>query len=230
MRFLFILMIPILLFSNFLIADNHPGFVCGQFNGNIMEVSNKYVFPFAEYEGYSSFDPRFIENKKGCDANFRFLPMRMSWPEMKPVSGISDDDKMIEVNVEPFNGNPKNYLRDKKYVYEEMGSFKRKRDLFYDEDLELYFNEGTMDFGYEYKNKLYIRKYGYYWYEYNDEVAVFIECSWRQLDESYRRCELLSLIPEFGFKVKIRFEFEEIANWELILEKVRLFLLKHIKN
>lgn len=147
MRFLFILMIPILLFSNFLIADNHPGFVCGQFNGNIMEVSNKYVFPFAEYEGYSSFDPRFIENKKGCDANFRFLPMRMSWPEMKPVSGISDDDKMIEVNVEPFNGNPKNYLRDKKYVYEEMGSFKRKRDLFYDEDLELYFNEGTMDFG-----------------------------------------------------------------------------------
>ncbi|MGG7478899.1 hypothetical protein ACQ7CH_15795, partial [Providencia sp. R3] len=54
-------------------ADNRPDFVCGQFNGTVIEVPDKYAFPFAEYEGYSYFDPRFIENKEGCDANFREL-------------------------------------------------------------------------------------------------------------------------------------------------------------
>ncbi|EPQ5229423.1 hypothetical protein LN149_002529 [Providencia stuartii] len=66
-------------------ADNRPGFVCGQFNGTVIEVPEKYAFSFAEYEGYSYFDPRFIENKEGCDANFRELTLITHWPYMTSV-------------------------------------------------------------------------------------------------------------------------------------------------
>ncbi|WP_272665376.1 hypothetical protein [Providencia sp. PROV174] len=75
----------LLLISINVCAENRPGFVCGQFNKNIIEVPSEYVFPFAEYEGYSYFDPRFIENKEGCDANFRELTLITHWPYMTSV-------------------------------------------------------------------------------------------------------------------------------------------------
>ncbi|ETT02092.1 hypothetical protein [Providencia alcalifaciens] len=82
----FIFSIFILLISTSSMADNRPGFVCGRFNDTVIEVPSNYVYSFEEYEGYSYFDPRFLENKKGCDANFRVLPLIMSWPEMKPFN------------------------------------------------------------------------------------------------------------------------------------------------
>ncbi|MEX6150446.1 hypothetical protein AB6G45_17200 [Providencia hangzhouensis] len=114
MKLYFCLILPLLLFYCIVNGENHPGFVCGQFNRNIIEVPSKYVFPFAEYEGYSYFDPRFVENKKGCEANFRILPMRMSWPDLKPFSEVSHDVRMIEVYVEPLNGDPEKYFSHRK--------------------------------------------------------------------------------------------------------------------
>lgn len=232
MRLNIYLIFPLILFSCVINANNRPGFVCGKFNNTIVEVPSDYVYTFAEYEGYSYFDPRFIENKKGCEANFRILPMRMSWSDLKPSNEVSNDVKIIEVYVEPLKGDPEKYLSYRKHVYLDMGYLKRKGELYYDEELELYFNEVSIEFKHTNGNKVDVNiiKYGYYWDEDNGEVNVLMECSWRQLDDSYRRCKLLSLMPEFGLKYSVSFEFSNLVNWEAIQDKVRLFLSERIKN
>ncbi|HDN2513613.1 TPA: hypothetical protein P1K35_003845 [Providencia rettgeri] len=232
MRLNIYLIFPLILFSCVINANNRPGFVCGKFNNTIVEVPSDYVYTFAEYEGYSYFDPRFIENKKGCEANFRILPMRMSWSDLKPSNEVSNDVKIIEVYVEPLKGDPEKYLSYRKHVYLDMGYLKRKGELYYDEELELYFNEVSIEFKHINGNKVDVNiiKYGYYWDEDNGEVNVLMECSWRQLDDSYRRCKLLSLMPEFGLKYSVSFEFSNLVNWETIQDKVRLFLSERIKN
>ncbi|MEQ5111327.1 hypothetical protein [Providencia vermicola] len=232
MRLNIYLIFPLILFSCVINANNRPGFVCGKFNNTIVEVPSEYVYTFAEYEGYSYFDPRFIENKKGCEANFRILPMRMSWSDLKPSNEVSNDVKIIEVYVEPLKGDPEKYLSYRKHVYLDMGYLKRKGELYYDEELELYFNEVSIEFKHINGNKVDVNiiKYGYYWDEDNGEVNVLMECSWRQLDDSYRRCKLLSLMPEFGLKYSVSFEFSNLVNWEAIQDKVRLFLSERIKN
>lgn len=232
MRLNIYLIFPLILFSCVINANNRPGFVCGKFNNTIVEVPSDYVYTFAEYEGYSYFDPRFIENKKGCEANFRILPMRMSWSDLKPSNEVSNDVKIIEVYVEPLKGDPEKYLSYRKHVYLDMGYLKRKGELYYDEELELYFNEVSIEFKHINGNKVDVNiiKYGYYWDEDNGEVNVLMECSWRQLDDSYRRCKLLSLMPEFALKYSVSFEFSNLVNWETIQDKVRLFLSERIKN
>lgn len=232
MKYYFSLILPLLLFSHIANGENRPGFVCGQFNGNVIEVPEKYVFPFAEYEGYSYFDPRFIENKKGCEANFRILPMRMSWPDLKPFSEVSRDVKMIEVYVEPLNGDPEKYLSYRKHVYLDMGYLKRKGELYYDEELDLYFTEVTVTIrrGIGHKEDMYFNKKGYYWKEINNEVVFLIECTWLAIDEKYHKCFQYFLIPEIGTKVKFYFDAKELSNSNIMRKKIRIFLLDHVKN
>ncbi|HDL8468055.1 TPA: hypothetical protein PXR61_004213, partial [Yersinia enterocolitica] len=97
----------LLIISPLTFAENRPGFVCGKFNGHVMEVPDRYIIYWAEYEGASAWDPNFIYNKKGCDANFVVLPMIASWPDMQP----GDKSKWykqrlrfegLAISVEPF--------------------------------------------------------------------------------------------------------------------------------
>ncbi|MBQ0268413.1 MULTISPECIES: hypothetical protein [Providencia] len=222
----------VLLISINSFAGNRPGFVCGQFNKNIIEVPGEYVFPFAEYEGYSYFDPRFIENKKGCEANFRVLPMRMSWSDLKPSNEVSNDVKIIEVYAEPLKGNPEKYLSYRKHVYLDMGYLKRKGELYYDEELDLYFTEVTVTIrrSIGHKDDMYFNKKGYYWKEINNEVVFLIECEWLPIDEKYHKCFQYFLIPEIGTKVKFYFDAKELSNSNIMREKIRIFLLDHVKN
>lgn len=65
-------------------------FVCGRISGEVYKFSRLY-FPFwPEYEGKSSFDPGFIYNKKGCDANLVSVFLSMTWPELEPA-----DDSLV---------------------------------------------------------------------------------------------------------------------------------------
>ncbi|HEN3580992.1 TPA: hypothetical protein U5D98_004297, partial [Yersinia enterocolitica] len=104
---IFLFKIMLLIISPLTFADNRPGFVCGKFNGHVMEVPDSYIIYWAEYEGASAWDPNFIYNKKGCDANFVVLPMITSWPDMKPgdqelwyKQGLRFEG--LEITVRPF--------------------------------------------------------------------------------------------------------------------------------
>ncbi|CQH83924.1 Uncharacterised protein [Yersinia enterocolitica] len=41
----------LLIISPLVFAENRPGFVCGKFNGHVMEVPDSYIIYWAEYEG-----------------------------------------------------------------------------------------------------------------------------------------------------------------------------------
>ena len=46
--------IMLLIISPLTFAENRPGFVCGKFNGHVMEVPDRYIIYWAEYEGASA--------------------------------------------------------------------------------------------------------------------------------------------------------------------------------
>ncbi|EMW0000005.1 hypothetical protein AADX38_002006, partial [Yersinia enterocolitica] len=49
-----VLVIALLIISPLSLAENRPGFVCGKFNGHVMEVPDSYIIYWAEYEGASA--------------------------------------------------------------------------------------------------------------------------------------------------------------------------------
>ncbi|MEX5922491.1 hypothetical protein [Providencia huaxiensis] len=139
MKLYFGLILPLLLFFIFLMGKTGPVL----FVDSLIRILSKFLlsmfFHLLNMKGIAIFNPRFVENKKGCEANFRILPMRMSWPDLNPFSEVSHDVKMIEVYVEPLNGDPEKYLSYRKHVYLDMGYLKRKGELYYDEELEYLF-------------------------------------------------------------------------------------------
>ncbi|WP_433587533.1 hypothetical protein [Providencia alcalifaciens] len=229
MKIKFIFSIFILLISTLSAADNRPGFVCGRFNDTVIEVPSSYLYSFAEYEGYSYFDSRFLENKKGCDANFRVLPLVMSWPDMKPFDrNENGENKKIRFSIEPLDGDPKGYLEYKRYLYLDSGEGKYKGSISYNEELELYFNEVIFRFNNKYHDfKEYKR--GYYWGGDKESINILFDCAWIPDDGVYSRCDAIYLIPEIGFKIKVLINYKDLNMWNEIVGDVNKFIYKYMK-
>ena len=242
-RYLIALLIMLLLMMPpFAFAENRPGFVCGKFNGHVMEVPDSYIIYWAEYEGASAWDPDFINNKKGCDANFVVLPMIASWPDMQPgdqelwyKQGLEYEG--LRMRVEPYRRFDTDvafmrdaYLRLRKYenktfdpiVYiNELGLFfvKATSKLFraepQDRNSPYWFDEDVN---------------GYYWAEVNGQVPVVFDCQWLPLEKRYYICEARFVMPEIGSLVEVIFTVEKLPQWRSIVSSTQRFLLSHIKR
>ena len=223
-------------------AENRPGFVCGKFNGHVMEVPKEYIIYWAEYEGKSSWTPGFTKNKKGCDANFTSLPMIASWPDMQPgdkskwyKQGLRFEG--LAISVEPYRRSDTDvafmrdaYLRLRKYenktfdpvVYiDKLGLFfvKATRKLFRAEPQDRnspYWFDKTIN--------------GYYWAEVNGQVPVVFDCQWLPLEKRYYICEARFVMPEIGSLVEVIFTVEKLPQWRAIVSSTQQFLLSHIKR
>ncbi|MEX6110206.1 hypothetical protein [Providencia hangzhouensis] len=212
-------------------ADNRPDFVCGQFNGTVIEVPDKYAFPFAEYEGYSYFDPRFIENKEGCDANFRELTLITHWPYMTSVDPqkkfhLEIDEKTIRIILRPIR--EKDYsLTQKMKNYLNASYLGKRSQIFYDDDSELqyvdYFDE------YNVSEKLYSgkrtqKKRTFFWFENENEVIAILECLWLPLENKYSSCNMIFSISEIGILAEIKFSFDKYNQWRDIMNEAKVFV------
>ncbi|WP_353243291.1 hypothetical protein [Providencia sp.] len=230
MRFNVFLILPLLLFSCAINANNRPGFVCGKFNGNVVEVPREYVDFIAEYEGYSYFYPRFIENKTGCDANFTVLPLRMTWPEMKPVDRMKLDqnEDKISIAVKPMTNDTAtmNKFRDNLINSDYLGI---RSDVYYDDELDLYFVEYLKKDATKYKGKAYQDKTRVYWAENKNEVMSIIKCHWLTLKGGYHRCDINGRIPEIDAYFQTDIKWNQISQWERILFKSKKFVINHLK-
>ena len=223
-------------------AENRPGFVCGKFNGHVMEVPKEYIIYWAEYEGKSSWTPGFTKNKKGCDANFTSLPMIASWPDMQPgdkskwyKQGLRFEG--LAISVEPYRRSDTDvafmrdaYLRLRKYenktfdpvVYiDKLGLFfvKATRKLFRAEPQDRnspYWFDKTIN--------------GYYWSEVEGKVPVVFDCQWLPLEKRYYICEARFVMPEIGSLVEVIFTVEKLPQWRAIVSNTQQFLLSHIKR
>ncbi|EPO5263439.1 hypothetical protein ACUBYX_000312 [Providencia rettgeri] len=237
MKLYFCLILPLLLFSCIVNGENRPGFVCGQFNKNIIEVPSEYVFPFAEYEGYSYFDPRFIENKEGCDANFRELTLITHWPYMTSVDSkkkihLEIDEKTIRIILRPIR--EKDYsLTQKMRSYLNASYLGKRSQIFYDDDSELqyvdYFDE------YNISEKLYSgertqKKRTFFWFENENEVIAILECLWLPLENKYLSCNMSFSILEVRILAEVRFSFDKHKKWRDIMKETKIFVIDFIKD
>ncbi|WP_186378442.1 hypothetical protein [Yersinia intermedia] len=232
--------IMLLIMSPLTFAENRPGFVCGKFNGHVMEVPKEYIIYWAEYEGKSSWTPGFTKNKKGCDANFTSLPMIASWPDMQPgdqelwyKQGLEYEG--LAITVRPFRRSDIDitYKRDfflrkqndrtfDPVVYiNELGLFfvKATRKLFraepQDRNSPYWFDEDVN---------------GYYWAEVNGRIPVIFDCQWLPLEKRYYICEARFVMPGIGSRVEVTFTVEKLPQWRAIVSSTQQFLLSHIKR
>ncbi len=219
-----------LLISINVYAENRPGFVCGKFNGHTVEVPVNYVDFIAEYEGYSYFDRRAVKNIKGCDANFTVLPLRMTWPEMKPVDrmGLDPNIEEIKITVKPITNDTAtmNELRDNSINNDFFG---KRSGVYYDDELDLYFVEyegkGLMVSETEY----YQRKRRVYWSESKSEVIGVIRCDWVQVKNEYYFCEVNGRIPEVDTYIQVNINWKQLYQWRTVLLKSKGFVINHLK-
>ncbi len=239
---IFLFKIMLLIISPLTFAENRPGFVCGKFNGHVMEVPDSYIIYWAEYEGASAWDPNFIYNKKGCDANFVVLPMITSWPDMKPgdqnrwyKQGLEYEG--LRISVRPFRRSDTDaaFMRD---AYLRKDKNKVFDPVVYIENLGLFFVKATEklnrgkppdknapDWPYWFDEKI----HGYYWAEVNGQVPVVFDCQWLPLKKRYYICEALFVMPEIGSLFEVIFTIEKLPQWKQIVSNTQQFLLSHIK-
>ena len=230
MRFYFSLIIPLLLFSCIANGENRPGFVCGKFNGNVVEVTRDYVDFIAEYEGYSYFDRRAVKNKKGCDANFTILPLRMTWPKMKPVDrmGLDPNKEEIKIAVMPMTNNTAtmNKFKDKAI---NSSFFGKRSNVYYDDEFDLYFVEYEGEKIIINEDEYYLKKRRVYWFERKNEVISIISCDWVQVKNEYYFCEINGRIPEIDTYIQVNINWKQLYQWRKILLKSKEFVINHLK-
>ncbi|WP_407703549.1 hypothetical protein [Yersinia aldovae] len=239
------LILLLLIISSFSFAENRPGFVCGKFNGHVMEVPKEYIIYWAEYEGKSSWTPGFTKNKKGCDANFTSLPMIASWPDMQPgdkskwyKQGLRFEG--LAISVEPFKRTDTDvaFMRD---AYLRLRKYENKtfEPVIYIDRLGLFFVKATKKLNRgppPDKNDPYWPYWfdeninGYYWAEVNGRVPVIFDCVWLPLEKRYYRCEALFVMPEIGSLIEVSFTAEKLPQWKAIVSNTQQFLLLHIKR
>ncbi|WP_420073866.1 hypothetical protein [Yersinia sp. 2544 StPb PI] len=229
-----------LLMSPLSFAENRSGFVCGKFNGHVMEVPKEYIIYWAEYEGKSSWTPGFTKNKKGCDANFTSLPMIASWPDMQPgdkskwyKQGLRFEG--LAISVEPFKRS------DTDITYKRDFFLRKQNDRTFDpvvyiNELGLFFVKATRKlFRAEPQDRnspYWFDKdvNGYYWAEVNGQVPVVFDCQWLPLEKRYYICEARFVMPEIGSLVEVIFTVEKLPQWRAIVSSTQQFLLSHIKR
>ncbi|CFQ51625.1 Uncharacterised protein [Yersinia aleksiciae] len=221
-------------------AENRPGFVCGKFNGHVMEVPNSYIIYWAEYEGASAWDPDFVNNKKGCDANFVSLPMITHWPDMQPGDKEVWYKQMLEfegltITVEPLR------RPDMDITYKREFYLKKRKDKAFDpvvyiDKLGLFFVKVTKKLirpEPQDKNDPYWFDEdinGYYWAEVEGRVPVVFDCVWLPLEKRYYMCDAIFVMPEIGALVEVTFTPEKLPQWKMIVSNTQQFLLSHIKR
>lgn len=230
----------LLMISPLAFADNRPGFVCGKFNGHVMEVPEEYIIYWAEYEGKSSWTPGFTKNKKGCDANFVSLPMITSWPEMKPGNQSQWYEKKqgfdgLTISVEPLR-RPDMDITYKRDFYLKSRKDKKIDSVKYFDDLGLFFVKVTKKLirpEPQNKNDPYWFDEdvnGYYWQEIEGRVPVVFDCIWLPLNKKYYTCEARFVMPEIGALVEVIFTPEKLPQWKMIVSHTQQFLLSNIKR
>jgi hypothetical protein len=234
------LILLLLIMSPLGFAENRPGFVCGKFNGHVMEVPDSYIIYWAEYEGASAWDPDFINNKKGCDANFVVLPMIASWPDMQPgdqelwyKQGLEYEG--LAITVRPFRRS------DIDITYKRDFFLRKQNDRTFDpvvyiNELGLFFVKATRKLNrFPPVEKNDPHRFdedvnGYYWAEVNGRIPVIFDCQWLPLEKRYYICEALFVMPEIGSLVEVIFTVEKLPQWRAIVSSTQQFLLSHVKR
>lgn len=198
--------------------------VCGKISGVVYELPRKYVIYWPEYEGKSSWEPGFTNNKKGCGANLVSLYMAMSWPEMQPVSygeATSFSFDGISVAIEPWpHGEAGLRKQLQHYLRETPAPLVQASKL--NEDLGLNFLEGV-DSAFPNQRK------GFFWLEAKGRMQYIGYCNWVEHKANYSRCYLEFLMPGDNAIINVEFLWGRLGEWHNIVLTVGEFFMNAVK-
>lgn len=65
-----------------------PPVPCGKLADKVYVFPRPYVFLSPEYEGKSIWEQGYAENKRGCDANFWVISLKLEWPSLSPARDL----------------------------------------------------------------------------------------------------------------------------------------------
>ncbi|MGJ7549156.1 hypothetical protein [Pseudomonas alloputida] len=204
-----------------------PGpIVCGKMAGMVYEFPRVY-FPFwPEYEGKSSFDPDFINNKRGCDANLRSVFLAMAWPTLEPAKDRLIFEQGLEhegllVAISPIFAKEGDLRLGRDYLLSRLNHDVSK-GFTYDNLLKLYLVEGG-------DKLLGGKRKRVYWSEDSGEITSVTECLWRPREPNFYTCEMTFVV--FGqLYVKARMLPGKLVQWPQIRLALEVFINKSRKR
>ncbi|MEZ1435843.1 hypothetical protein QVM41_06070 [Pseudomonas shirazica] len=200
--------------------------VCGKISGKVYEFSRLY-FPFwPEYEGKSSFDPDFVNNKKGCDASLVSVFLSMTWPGLAPADdslvfrqGLEHEGLLVA--VAPITAREGD-LRLKLEFLLRKSPAETITVAEFDESYSLYRVEAR-DAVFENHKKL------IYWEGELDDMTSVGYCDWRPKIPNYYSCEMTFVV--FGdVLVKVIMRPDKLGQWLKVRRSVEEFLIASIKR
>ncbi len=195
---------------------------CGKLSGTVFEISRAYMFFWPEYEGKSSWEKGFTNNKKGCDANLTSLDFQLLWPSMEPAYTMEMRPGFINVSLYPAQNRVLDarfmidyIIKDRQVADDQRGKFNEQLGLFYElyATVPSYLDQGRV---------------ALYWTDAEAIEQVIIECIFIQDVEPYR-CDQKWMNDGIGSTVDIYYSPEMIKEWKNIKKDVDRFLAEHKK-
>ena len=181
----------------------------------------RVYFPFwPEYEGKSSFEPGFIENKKGCDANLVSVFMAMTWPGLEPAEDRLIFEQGLEhegllIGISPIVARQGDLPMLKDHWLSQIPKEAAAR-VEYDSLLRLYRVEGFA-VGSVRGRKMYL------WSEEEGRITSLTECLWRPRKPNFYTCKMNFVVFD-QLIVDVAMLPEKLGQWSTIKSEVELFL------
>lgn len=199
--------------------------VCGKISGNVYEFSRLY-FPFwPEYEGKSSFDPEFVNNIKGCDANLVSVFLSMTWPALKPADdslifrqGLEHEGLLVAVKPITAREGDLRFWLDYNLRKSPPGILELAE---HDTATDLYRVE-VKDTVFEHHPKR------LYWEGELRAPAAVGYCSWRPKIPNYYSCKMTFVVFD-NVLVEVIMRPDKLREWVSIRREVESFLVNSIK-
>lgn len=195
--------------------------VCGKMAGNVYEFQRQY-FPFwPEYEGKSSLEPGFSNNKTGCDANLRSVFLAMTWPGLEPAEDRLFFEQGLEhegllVSISPIVAQEGDLPMLRKYWLSKIPK-EAAAKIEYDVLLRLYRAEG-FDLDWGYGRKIYL------WSEKDGRITSITKCLWQPKEPSFYSCKMTFVVFE-SLLVEATFLPEKLGQWSKIKTALVQFLI-----
>ncbi len=195
---------------------------CGKLSGTVFEISRAYMFFWPEYEGKSSWEKGFINNKKGCDANLVSLGFELLWPSMEPAYSMEVRPGFISVSLYPGPTREVSaasmidfIIRQRKVSDDQRGNF--------DKELGLFYALHATDSSYIGQGRIAL-----YWTDAKATKQVIVECSYILKDEPYM-CHQKWVNDGIGSVVDIYYLPGMIKEWKAMRKDIDLFIDNHKK-
>lgn len=198
---------------------------CGMLSGTVFEVSRAYIYFWPEYEGKSSWEKGFENNKKGCGANLVSLNLQMLWPSMEPAYtlefGATRTPGYLNVQLEPLAGKNLESNRWTHWFLKLRQVPMNRRDKF-DSSLGLFYDTQA-------RNILGYERVEVFWTGQGKPNQVVIECDFLH-EGVLDSCEQIWRHRGVGALVKVDYAPDMKKHWKQIKQDVDRFVNDHKKN